>query len=449
MNDKLVFSLWLVTLGLIILRYMWGRPTAGLLLYYWMQLGLNHLFCHVLYSVSDSADVYLFRSMLGFEVTGYALLGLTLGIIIHDVLVRYKPSVRIPSKTPAPLGVPQLLAMNRLGTFAFTFGFICFVMGFTGVYRLLPSSTAVFSSSNQLFLAGLCLKWWSLRKLGRHVVAWMWASLLIFYPFVTTLVAGFIGLGMNGLILVGCFIAPKAKLRWIVVLLIPLALYFGMSVWVTYAASRQEVRERVWGGESIGSRVDVLYDSMVNKWQWVDIHDPVQLSALERMNQNTLIGDSVLYLESGQGQPGYGETLLEAVVALVPRIVWPSKPIYAGSGGLVTQYTGRQFTENTAVGIGQIMEFYVNFGRIAVWLGFIVLGVAVTFADRRAGMALDERNGKKFLFAFCVGHTLLNVTGCFSETLPSLIGVWLLISLVMLLQAPESGRRLGRPVGGS
>jgi hypothetical protein len=344
----------------------------------------------------------------------------------------------------------QLAHLNRLGSFALGFGVFCYALGLTGVYQLLPSSTAVFSASSQLFFAGLCMKWWALRKLGRWREAWLWAGTSLVYPLVTTLVGGFIGFGVTGLMIIGCFVAPAVRGRWAWILLSPVIVYLGLSVWVTYAATRTELREQIKDRVSFGTRFNVLYDGMVNRWTWIDLNDPPQLLNLERLNQNILIGDSVRYLETGQGLPGHGETFEDAVIALVPRILWPDKPVYGGGGGLVTRYTGVQFAEGTAVGIGQVMELYVNFGRPAVLVGFVLLGLLVTHLDRQASRGLMNGSGQRFLLTFCLGHAATAVLGSFSETLPALIGVIILVAVTVQLftAADRSGLLAVRRGGG-
>lgn len=444
MSDSLVFVCWFAALGLIVLRYLRSWPTAGLLLCYWAQLALNHLFGHLCYTLSDSADAYLVRSRIGFEVTGYAVIGLIAGVVGHDLVVWLTAPATPQVRAAAPLGPGPLARLNRLGSYALGFGVFCYALGLTGVYRLLPSSSAVFSASAYLIFAGLCMKWWALRKLGRPRAAWLWAAASLLYPFVTTLVGGFIGFGVTGVMIIGCFVAPAVRGRWAWLLLSPAVVYLGLSVWVTYAATRTELREQVWGGQSFSARFIVLYDGMVNRWTWIDLNDPPQLLNLERLNQNSLIGDSVRYLENGQGLPAHGETLVDAVLALVPRILWPDKPAFGGSGDLVTRYTGVTFAEGTAVGIGQVMELYVNFGRPAVLVGFVVLGALVAHLDRLAMVSLDRGSGARFLFAFCLGHTAMNVIGCFSETLPALIGGCVLVAILLQLNAAGGQLQISR-----
>src|SRR5262249_54238189 len=124
----------------------------------------------------------------------------------------------------------------------------------------------------------------------------------------------------------------------------------------------------------------------------------------------------VSFLGSGAQDFARGDTLWEALLALVPRVVWPDKPIVAGSGNLVTTYTGISFSEGTSVGIGQVMEFYVNFGDIGVILGFLIMGTIITIMDWSAYQSLKQGDWERFVFWYLPGLSFLQVGG-------SLVGV--------------------------
>ena len=79
------------------------------------------------------------------------------------------------------------------------------------------------------------------------------------------------------------------------------------------------------------------------------------------------------------------------------------KNIIAGSPMIVSKYTGIMFSEDTSVGVGQVMEFYINFGRIGVIIGFIVLGILVAIMDRMAGYYLAKGDVQKFTLWFLPG----------------------------------------------
>jgi hypothetical protein len=149
-----------------------------------------------------------------------------------------------------------------------------------------------------------------------------------------------------------------------------------------------------------------------------------------RLNQNILVGHAVNYLEAGGTEYGEGDALVNAMIALIPRTLWPGKPQYAGSGHLVTRYTGIQFARGTSVGIGQVMELYVNFGDLGVLIGFTVVGLLLGFFDFQAGMALRTGQWKQFALWFAVGLSFLQVGGNFAEAVSAAAGSAVLCLLV-------------------
>ncbi len=61
----------------------------------------------------------------------------------------------------------------------------------------------------------------------------------------------------------------------------------------------------------------------------------------------------------------------------IPRALWPNKPVVGGSGDLVSTYTGIRFADGTSVGIGQVLESFVNFGtRRRRRSCFLIIGAA-------------------------------------------------------------------------
>ncbi len=91
----------------------------------------------------------------------------------------------------------------------------------------------------------------------------------------------------------------------------------------------------------------------------------------------------------------------------------------AGSGDLVSRFTGITFAEGTAVGIGQVMELYVNFGSIGVLLGFMVIGGALGFIDQNAAWYRDRGNWSRFVLWFFPGISALQVGGSLVEVTSS------------------------------
>jgi hypothetical protein len=96
---------------------------------------------------------------------------------------------------------------------------------------------------------------------------------------------------------------------------------------------------------------------------------------------------------------------------MLPRVLWPEKPVFAGSGDLVSRYTGRRFAEGTSVGVGQVLESYINFGTVGVVLGFLLLGAILTNVHVIARRRLLAGDQQSFVLWFVVGTAMLRPGG--------------------------------------
>jgi hypothetical protein len=173
---------------------------------------------------------------------------------------------------------------------------------------------------------------------------------------------------------------------------------------------RSAIRDSVWGEQSLATRMERL-STMVTSTEPFDYGNPTHLEAIDmRLNQNQLVGAAVAYVPTFIQFAG-GQTIYFAVIALIPRAVWPGKPVTSGSMGIVSLYTGKVFAEGTSVGIGQVMEFYINFGIAGVVLGFLLLGYAIRYVDMRAAIYLLDANWPRFVMWFIMGGAALQPIG--------------------------------------
>lgn len=70
-----------------------------------------------------------------------------------------------------------------------------------------------------------------------------------------------------------------------------------------------------------------------------------------------------------------GKTFVNSIFwNLIPRFVYPKKPVTGGSSDLAREYGGLKIEEGTSVGIGPISEFYINFGYSGAVICMIVMG---------------------------------------------------------------------------
>jgi hypothetical protein len=158
---------------------------------------------------------------------------------------------------------------------------------------------------------------------------------------------------------------------------------------------------------------------MLSTLEWFDITNNAHLRRIDdRLNQNVLLGAAIYNLTAGRVGYARGETLLQAAINLVPRVIWPDKPIRAGGNKLVSSFTGIIFANGTTVGVGQLMEFYINFGTSGVVIGFFTLGLAVAGFDRAAAIAIQHGHWKRFAFWYLSGmgflltnNALFEITG--------------------------------------
>jgi hypothetical protein len=187
-----------------------------------------------------------------------------------------------------------------------------------------------------------------------------------------------------------------------------------LSLFVSYMRDRGLIRDAVWGGQSLNQRIGRVV-SMVTALEWFNPFNDDHLRRIDsRLNQNYLVGRAVEYL-AAQDRFANGETISDAFIALVPRAIWPDKPVRAGSGDLVSRFTGIRFAEGTSVGIGQVMESYVNFGRAGVLIWFLLIGVVLTLADTMAGIKLRSGNLLAFAKWYLPSLALLNIGGSLVE----------------------------------
>jgi hypothetical protein len=133
-----------------------------------------------------------------------------------------------------------------------------------------------------------------------------------------------------------------------------------------------------------------------------------------------------------QGRVTYleGESVWEGLQALVPRAFWPNKPVFAGSPQIVSKMTGLRLSPQSSFGVGNVMEFQINFGTPGVVVGFLILGWLIGMLDRKAAIA--ERRGElgKVILFFLPCVALIQPNGSlvelFSGSAAALVGasVW-------------------------
>lgn len=430
----ITLCLWAVALGWFLFQAWRGRgPVVGLALAFWTALAMIHLFGGLIQLFPWHQPLTRADTLRGFPLTGYALAGLLAG---HMLFTWLAPAHRFGPVRPRPFP-PGGVAM-AVGTLMV--GFVLFFLLGRLIQFLPRGATAVLSNGLNLGVACIGLLWWQFYSWGRRIQAWWIVASILLLPALTLLVQGFLGFGITALCTFGCLLLANYRPRLVVLGLALIGGYLFLSLYPAYLASRTRIREAVWGEQSYEVRVATTMENLQSKWEWFNPVDEEHLAAIEqRLNQNSLVGIARRRIERGVVPLARGETVVDAFLSLIPRAIWPDKPAFAGSRGLVTRYTGIRFGETTSVGIGFVMEFYVNFGESGVVLGFFGIGMLLAFADLSAGRCLMRGQFEGCLLYWAAGQTLLLVGGTLAEVPAAALGAILLCLGITRVVLPGVG----------
>lgn len=435
--------IWIVIM-ILTARSQWSQkiPSAGLPLLYLFSLMMNHWFGGLIYAFPwyKTKNIYLISqgaslttTVIGFQQTVYGVIGFALGsLIVAPWLIKLlKPSwVREFPRQP-DLKIPD----------TYIFLGLLFIFVLSPILSKIPSVGALASSGISLFVVGLCLACWKSWYLGNNRAFLGWLLVSFCLPLFTLLVMGFMSFGTGATVVVLFFLCNFYRPRWQLIVTAILVIYFGLSVFIVYFRDRGEIREKVWGGESGSSRIEQLGKTASN----FEFFNPFITKHLEmidgRMNQNVIVGNGVKYISSGRTDYAHGATLIEAAMAPVPRILWPDKPVSAGSGNLVNRYTGAADAGGTSIGVGNVLEFYINFGTWGVFLGFIALGIVLGVIDIAAGQKLLFGNLVGFTSWFLPGMAFIQPIGSFVDIMLTVSASVVLVYLINTLYLSKLSRK--------
>lgn len=428
---------WLFAAAAIVVRAL-GRRSVGLIPAYVGNLWIIHWLGASAYAFEGWNHINDPRQVeRGFELCTYGLLAMGVGI-----------EVRCRLGTPAaPLRMLTAREVGRLHSFTRQ----GMALGFLSYFVLLPllggvpTLTAVISCGLTMFTTCVTLRAWAAWKTGAPRVALRWVALLGGLPLLTMAAQGFLGFGTLSVVTALAFLTREIRRRAVAVVVGALLAYGGLSFYVSYMRERTEVRAVVWGGRGLLERAESIGAIFVGTVPF-DWSDPVHLRRLdERLNQNALVGAADEYIQRGRASYGLGSTLLQALLALIPRAIWPDKPFNAGSMGVVTEYTGIRFARNTSVGVGVVLELLINFGTLGVVFGFLTVGYLLAALEARATARLERGDWPGFLLVYLPAMALLQVGGMFLEVTATAAGSYVLVRALLVLDARRQ-RTLQGPV---
>jgi hypothetical protein len=331
---------------------------------------------------------------IGLEFATIGTVCFVIGVIIAQ-RISWRPTST--SETPWL----QQESMRRFSLFCLCGGWI--VVWITKLLGSNPSLWAAIEKAGAIWILGVTIGFLTSVQQRRYGRSFLWLVALSVYPFVVLITAGFLSFGSTSV-----FVVMSALL---VIVRSHVGAYAGLALFsllcflafISYFQNRDDIREAVWGGESLEQRI-TRSSRIITDIQWFNFNNPSQLAALdERLNQNQFAGMAAQNIEAGQVDFLHGRSVWEGLQALVPRVIWADKPIFAGSSEFIREMTGFLVNESTTYGVGQVMEFYVNFGVPSLVVGFLLFGFAIGWIDRNAAAALQAGEFRRAFLWFLPG----------------------------------------------
>jgi hypothetical protein len=291
-----------------------------------------------------------------------------------------------------PLVKPARFEADRLhfSWFCLLGGWL-FVYGLTPFYRF-PSISAALDKGGGIWMLGVLLGLrTALQRTDVRRVA-IWLGALFVYPVLMLLLGGFLSYGSAAIIVVCAALTISIRSYAKAIIGIVVFTFLSFSVFVNYFQHRDNIRQKVWGGAPLEARIDSVTETF-SGFEWFNAANSSHLISLdERLNQNYFVGLAARRIQFGIVDYLKGESLWEGLLSLVPRALWPEKPVLAGSPQIVAKMTGLRLSPTTSFGVGNVMEFQINFGFPGVIIGFLVLGWLIGRLDLEA--AVVERQGE-------------------------------------------------------
>jgi hypothetical protein len=425
LNDIFIWGALLFAVIFLVLDRR--RGIGALTLSYFLILSLGHVPGLLAYIDANTWNIE--PTKVGFELTLIGMTAFIAGAIAARIL-RQSSAKAKPNQ--------QISADNfvRLGWRVLTIGIIAYFV-LLPISAVLPSLTAAASVLGSLLILGF---WIRLYGSATKRETFLILTLLPLLPLATLATGGFIGFGTAWALSIIGFLFVIARRRiWFYLAIVPVVL-FGLSLFVTYFGQRDEIRAVTWN-ENAGviERLNKV-SKLATDFQVLDLSNENHLSALDsRLNQNYLVGIGLMRHQEGEADLLYGATV--PLWAFIPRVLWPDKPSVGGGQDWVSQFTGITFAQGTSVGIGQVLEFYMNFGMAGVLTGFAIVGFILMRLDQGMMRALAMRNiGGVVQFAL-PGLALLSPLGSLMEILVAVVSAIIVSKLLAnsrLLSLPEA-----------
>lgn len=294
------------------------------------------------------------------------------------------------------------------------FGGWFFTYGLAFLARI-PSVGAAVENGGAVWMLGVMLGLRAALHRRDFLSVAFWLGTLMVYPVLVLLLGGFLSYGSTAVIIVLSLLTVSTRSPWRAAAGITIVAVVGFNLFLSWHQHRSEIRDAVWGGASLERRIDASMN-MVRDFQLFSPVNEGHLRSLDaRLNQNYFVGLAAWRLQNDRVDYLYGRSVAEGFMALVPRIVWSEKPVFGGSPEIVSEMTGLNLNRSTSWGVGNVMEFQINFGLPGVVFGFLLLGWLLRTLDRKAAEADATGDFGRVILFFLPAAALIEPAGSVVE----------------------------------
>lgn len=300
------------------------------------------------------------------------------------------------------------------------FALFCLMAGLLVTYTLrlivnIPSIGAIIEKGGGIWVFGVMIGLQSALRRGDRRQIVLWLAAMGVYPVLTLLLGGFLSFGATPVFIILSALAISTRSSWRVGIGLPVVALIFVMMFLSYFQNRDQIRGAVWGGSDMKSRISESA-AIFTDMEWFDPGNPQHLDALDRrLNQNFFVGRADQRIKAGTVSFLNGRSFWEGAISLVPRIIWPSKPVVAGSPAIIMDMTGFMVNDTTSYGIGNVMEFHINFGLPSLIIGFLLLGALFGWLDRNARIRTQNGEWGHALLYFMPAAAMIHPNGSLVE----------------------------------
>ena len=394
-------ALCVIALVGVVLLVRHRLPSLGLPVAYLLLMLVIHLPGAVAHAVHGERMLFTEYTEIGIRLTSIGALCFVVGVWLARL--KGEPRVKV-----ALWPGTNFLLFCVVGGWIVTFVLYPFLMH-------IPTVCSMVDNGCRLWIIGIMLAL-PVHLFQRNMPAvGFWLAAMMVFSVWMLVFGGFLthSVRANVLCLSPLFVLTNRVWKvWAVILI---SIYLGISFFVSYFIIRDEIRDKVWGRKSLEERWNVS-SRIIREFQWIDFQNPKHLNALDqRLNQNYFVGLSAVRLQRGVVSYRQGQTLVDGALMLIPRAIWPNKPLRGGSPKIVAEMTGLLLEKNTSWGVGNVMEFYINFGMPSLVVGFLAMGFVLGKLDYWGALAFQQGNFLRLISTALPAFALVQFEGSFVE----------------------------------